>query len=201
MAYIFKTKAHYTDLIKECIVKLDALNVPISKDILFKTNTGFSRFGFCKKTPRGETAFVIAINKWFEDDLGLIETIMHELVHTVDGCYNHGAKFHKIAEMINQEYNLNITVVGHYKLNEKAYKCAAVKKGTGYELCWGLSSYGTREFNVSYDMTNLVKGCSDGSFIDQTFINNLPSSLKTAKITIEKKYALCVFSQLHYLKI
>ncbi len=128
MAYIFKTKAHYTDLINECIVKLDALNVPISKDILFKTNTGFSRFGFCKKTPRGETAFVIAINKWFEDDLGLIETIMHELVHTVDGCYNHGAKFHKIAEMINQEYNLNITVVGHYKLNEKAYKNKGSKR-------------------------------------------------------------------------
>ena len=72
-------------------------------------------------------------------------------------------------------------------LKEKAYKCAIVEKGSGYELCWGLSSYGTRIFNVSYDMTNLVKGCSDGSFIDQTFINKLSSSLKTAKITIEKK--------------
>lgn len=72
-------------------------------------------------------------------------------------------------------------------LKEKAYKCAIVEKGSGYELCWGLSSYGTRIFNVSYDMTNLVKRCSDGSFIDQTFINKLSSSLKTAKITIEKK--------------
>lgn len=69
---------------------------------------------------------------------------------------------------------------------DKAYKCGIVKKETGYELCWGLSSYGARTFNVSYDMKNLVKECSDGSFIDQTFINNLPSSLQAATITIEK---------------
>ena len=128
MAYIFKTTKRYTKLIQECIDNLDALNVPISKDITFKTNTGFSRFGFCKKTPRGETQFVVSINKWFEDDLGLKETIMHELVHTIDGCYNHGQMFHKYAEIINQEYNLNITVIGNYKLNEKAYKNKGTKR-------------------------------------------------------------------------
>ncbi len=128
MAYIFKTNPHYTTLIKKWIYELDALNIPISKDILFKTNTGFSKYGFCKKTPRGDTNFVIAINKWFENDLDIEETIMHELAHTIDGCYNHGAKFKHYAEIINQEYNLNITVVGRYKLNEKAYKNKGSKR-------------------------------------------------------------------------
>lgn len=72
-------------------------------------------------------------------------------------------------------------------LKEKAYKCGIIKDGDHYELCWGIGSYGTRTFNVSYDMTNLVKECSDGSFIDQVFINNLPSTLKNATITIERK--------------
>lgn len=128
MAYIFKTNKHYTDLINQCILDLNALHIDISDSITFKTNTGFSRFGFCKKTPRGETKFVIAINKWFEEDLAIRETIMHELVHTVDGCYNHGKKFHDIAYLVSEEYNLNITVIGNYKLNEKAYKNKGTKR-------------------------------------------------------------------------
>ena len=127
-AYSFKTSQHYKDKIYECIDKLNALGIPISNRIAFKTTTGFSKFGFCKRTPKDLLDFTIAINKWFEDDLALEETIMHELVHTVDGCYNHGAKFHDIADMINEAYNLNITVIGNYKLNEKAYKNKGSKR-------------------------------------------------------------------------
>lgn len=71
--------------------------------------------------------------------------------------------------------------------NDKAYKCGIVKNGNNYELCWGLSSYGNRTFNVSYDISNLVKECSDGSFIDQVFVKKCPSRLEKAKITIESK--------------
>ena len=160
MAYIFKTDYHYTFLIKQCIAKLNALNLPISNDILFKTNTGFSKYGFCKKTPKGETAFVIAINKWFEDDLGLEETIMHELVHTIDGCYNHGAKFHKYAEMINQEYNLNIAVIGNYKLNERAYK----NKGSKRKV------FETKDYNPKTMVLMYCPGCNRQFAIKNTAI-------------------------------
>jgi uncharacterized membrane protein len=71
--------------------------------------------------------------------------------------------------------------------NDKAYKCGIVRNGSEYELCWGLSSYGNRTFNISYDISNLVKECSDGSFIEQLFINKRPYNLETAKITIESK--------------
>ncbi len=70
-------------------------------------------------------------------------------------------------------------------LSDKAYKCGIVYKSSGYEICWGLSYYGNHIFVVSYDITNLVKECEDGSFIDQIFINKLSSNLKDAKITIE----------------
>ncbi|MCR4874289.1 MAG: hypothetical protein K5923_00935 [Clostridia bacterium] len=129
MAYIFKTSKHYTGLINECINQMHALNIPISDSIEFKNNTGFSRFGFCKKTPYREgVSYVIAINKWFEDDIAIIETILHELVHTIPGCYNHGEKFRHYAEIINQECDLNISVVGNYKLNENAYKNKGSKR-------------------------------------------------------------------------
>ena len=126
--YIFKVRPHYQDLIEECIDDLNALNIPISKSILFKENTGFSRFGYCKKTPSGETDFVVAINKWFEEDKPIKETIMHELIHTVYGCYNHGKKFHQYADVINAKYNLDIVVIGNYKLQERAYKNKGSKR-------------------------------------------------------------------------
>ena len=106
--YIFRVTPHYKKLILDCIEKLDALNVPISKSITFKMNTGFSRFGFCKRTPNRETKFAIAINKWFEDDIAIVETIMHELVHTIDGCYNHGNKFRiSFGRFLNFGYERN----------------------------------------------------------------------------------------------
>ncbi|MDQ5984250.1 MAG: hypothetical protein RUMPE_01290 [Eubacteriales bacterium SKADARSKE-1] len=81
--------------------------------------------------------------------------------------------------------------IGTWNTNEslqnKAYKSGIIKKPTGYELCWGLSSYGEHNFTVSYDMTNLAKECADGSFIYQTFIRNLADSLDEAKITIEQE--------------
>ncbi len=128
MAYIFKTNTRYTNLINECINELNALHIDISDSILFKTNTGFSRFGFCKKTPKGVTKYVIAINKWFIEDIAIKETIMHELVHTVDGCYNHGKKFHDLAYLISETYNSNISVIGNYKLDERAYKNKGSKR-------------------------------------------------------------------------
>ena len=126
--YIYRVNPHYKSLIKECINELNVLNVPISKSISFKENTGFSRFGFCKKTPNRDTDYAIAINKWFEDDKAIKETIMHELIHTVYGCYNHGKKFKTYAGIINKDCKLNIMVIGNYKLNEKAYKNKGTKR-------------------------------------------------------------------------
>ena len=100
---------------------INALHIPVSQNISFKTNTGFSRFGFCKRVKK-EDNYVVAINKWFLDEKDLKETIMHELIHTVDGCYNHGKNFHKYADMIKSAYGLNVTVIGNYKLDERAYK-------------------------------------------------------------------------------
>ena len=46
-------------------------------------------------------------------------------------------------------------------LEQKAGQCGIVETGSGYELCWGVGSYGPHTFTASYTMTNFVKGYSD----------------------------------------
>ena len=62
-------------------------------------------FGRCRC--EGHDMYTIIIN-----DLALhgdvISTIVHELIHTVEGCLNHGDKFHEIADICNKAYGLDI---------------------------------------------------------------------------------------------
>ena len=65
----------------------------------------FSKFGSCSRLMNGY--FVIEIT-----DLGLHgdvkSTIVHELIHTVAGCYNHGPKFQEIARLLSSAYNIEL---------------------------------------------------------------------------------------------
>ena len=42
------------------------------------------------------------------DDVAIFDTLIHEILHTVDGAMNHGEKWKALAEKVNKAYNLNI---------------------------------------------------------------------------------------------
>lgn len=42
------------------------------------------------------------------DNMATKNTIMHEILHTVDGCLNHGAKWKAVADKVNKAYGYNI---------------------------------------------------------------------------------------------
>ena len=69
------------------------------------SDKSFGKFGSCRKLMNGY--FVIEIT-----DLGLHgdvkSTIVHELIHTVAGCYNHGQKFQEIARLLSNAYNMEL---------------------------------------------------------------------------------------------
>lgn len=46
-------------------------------------------------------------------------------------------------------------------LEEKAGRCGIVRTHNGYELCWGIGSYGHHSFTAAYTMTNAVKSLKD----------------------------------------
>ena len=126
--YVYKVNTHYKELIKDCIEKCKAIDIPISTSITFRENTGYSRYGYCKKTAYRDSDYVIAINKWFVYDEAIIATIMHELIHSCRGCYNHGEKFHLYAMKIRAHYGIKVTVVGNHKLKDEAYKNKGIRR-------------------------------------------------------------------------
>ena len=59
----------------------------------------------------------IEISKWvleLEDNI-IKNTIMHELIHCIPYCNNHGAEFKKYANLINTNYNYDVSRVGDKK--------------------------------------------------------------------------------------
>lgn len=93
-----------------CMQKLDALHIKYADNISFVVNTRAKRkWGQCKPTGDG---YVISINQVLLDERnaehGLIETLLHELLHTVDGCVAHGNEWQALVQRVNQTYGYNI---------------------------------------------------------------------------------------------
>lgn len=85
-------------------------NIKIGKIKDIKINTrAKKRWGLCSYFSDG---FIIEISSMLlQDDVSreaLMNTLMHEVLHTVDGCMNHGKKWKYYAGIINLKYGLHI---------------------------------------------------------------------------------------------
>ena len=61
-------------------------------------------------------------------------------------------------------------------ISQKAGKCGLHRTSGGYEICWGVGSYGPHVFTVSYDMTNTVKSLNDYDCLHMQFVSDELSS-------------------------
>ena len=74
-----------------------------------------SRWGRCKKrwdAGRQCEVFKLEISAMLLDDdvsyFATMDTVMHEVIHTCPGCFNHGAEFKRVAKMVNLAYGYNV---------------------------------------------------------------------------------------------
>ena len=100
-----------TRLANECMEMLDAIGIEYADRIDWQVNTrAKKRWGQCKRTPNG--AYIISIsNRLLADNVtddGAINTIIHELLHSVKGCMNHGENWKREASRVNRAYGINI---------------------------------------------------------------------------------------------
>lgn len=131
-----------TKLYNECIEELKEIGIDMQNEenigkidiSLSKRNT--KRYGCCKQenpdrkyktiTRLGFRKIVkyekfnnhhIEVSKWVMqlDDNIIKNTIMHELIHCIPLCNNHGAEFKKYAKYINKKLGYNIQRVGNPK--------------------------------------------------------------------------------------
>lgn len=97
-----------SELIKECKADLDLLGIKYSKRINWSVNTrAKKRWGICKKFSDGhyEISIAAALLEDAIDRQSAKNTIVHELLHTVWGCYGHKGKWKSLAQRVNCELN------------------------------------------------------------------------------------------------
>ena len=68
---------------------------------------------------------------------------------------------------------------------EKAYKYGVITKEDAYELAWGISEYGQKEYHLTYALTNLVRDLEDGQALFWNFDSFL--SFPTEQVTLKIK--------------
>ena len=94
-----------------CMEYLDNIGIEYGNVIDFTVNTrARNRWGQCRAVPGGYT---ININVVLLDERnaesGLINTILHELLHTCKNCMNHGENWKRLAATVYRAYGYEIT--------------------------------------------------------------------------------------------
>ncbi len=67
---------------------------------------------------------------------------------------------------------------------EKSGTCGILKTSDGYELCWGIGSYGNHQYTIQYTIDGLVKDYGDYAGFYHQFISELSSAPESAYIKI-----------------
>ncbi|MBR7133876.1 MAG: SprT-like domain-containing protein [Clostridia bacterium] len=91
-------------LVAECEADLDFLGIKYRKVHNWSVNTrATSRWGCCKTIAPGLFDISISAELLADelDDQKAKNTIIHELLHTVDGCHGHKGKWKRLAEKVN----------------------------------------------------------------------------------------------------
>ena len=103
-------KYNLIQLLAQCEYELASIGIITGAVKEIKINPRFtSTWGYCKKLPNGDFAIDLS-KRLFEEgnEKGIKTTIIHELLHTCEGCFNHGAEWKAKAEKVNAAYGYNI---------------------------------------------------------------------------------------------
>ena len=97
-------------IVRSCCKKLDAIGIVYGNIVAVSVNTrAKSRWGQCKRI---NGCYEINISsRLMSEDVSLVhleDTVMHEILHTCEGCMNHGATWKKLADKVNRAYGYNI---------------------------------------------------------------------------------------------
>ena len=102
---------------------LDACNIKYSDriDSVMINRRLRTSWGLCRKINRyGEKWFAIELNQYlFEGSKeAVMNTLLHELLHTCYHCFNHGKTWQKYAQKINTMYGFHIKRTENCEANE-----------------------------------------------------------------------------------
>lgn len=110
-------RAEIDALFKSVKAQARAVGIPFSTHIVprVEINTrAVRRFGMCRKIGDVFTIEIAAV-VLTADECFVAQTLAHELLHTCQGCQNHGAKWQEYASRMNQAYGYHISRTNSYE--------------------------------------------------------------------------------------
>ncbi len=120
MSYVFLVSPKHKDLILRAIEILSSLGAPISDDVQFKymRYPSFTLFGSCVKNYLKSNRYSIHLNSRIAYDDDFINTVIHELLHTIDntGYSSHKGNWAKWADIVSNNTIYQIKRCGDAKL-------------------------------------------------------------------------------------
>ena len=124
-------------LYNECLNELKSIDIDLDEKEIGKIDISFAkrkvkRYGCCRQEdPDKTTAYRerkiihyrkynkhhIEISKWLMElnDSIIKNTIIHEIIHCLPDCNNHGKEFRRYSKLINEKLGYNISRVGNKK--------------------------------------------------------------------------------------
>lgn len=81
----------------------------INPNVVINT-TASSFYGLCTKRKNGIYDYTIELNKnlLLGEEIYTMNTLVHEILHSVEGCMNHGPKWKRVVGIVNKKYGYNI---------------------------------------------------------------------------------------------
>lgn len=141
------------EIYEKCVKKLNAIGITPGNVVSVTPNTRrMTAWGLCRKsygTCKIEISSILLDDSVADKS---VETVMmHELLHTVDGCVGHGAEWKRLAAKVNAAYGYNVkrtNTPAEYGVNDvrvvgMKYKIQCVDCGT--------TAYRARKSNVTKD--------------------------------------------------
>ena len=101
-------------LFAECKMELDSINMDYSRKIVsIKVNNRLrTTMGICHRN-RSTGNYTIDINPALLADSADVrevkDTIIHEIIHTCPGCFNHGVEWKMRGDLVNRKLGYNIS--------------------------------------------------------------------------------------------
>lgn len=138
---INRTQKDLNKMLSTAIEQVTSLGLnpsPIDETIYLTRAT--KTYGKCERIDGG---FAIHVSKYFKDnDEGeLMNMLVHEVLHTVPNCFDHGKSWKSAAELANKTFGYNISRLSNFKMNgmsesqkEVMYKYIIVCEDCGNEL-------------------------------------------------------------------
>jgi len=110
---------------QDCIIKAklraNEIELPFQQDVSFIVNSRFTNAkGRCDYNLYNKNCVIQLSKLMLEhcDEEEIINTICHELIHTLPQCRNHGHIFQNWCQKFNQKFNMNMAT--RYKITDQS---------------------------------------------------------------------------------